>query len=204
MNLGDHKAALATFVRVVQMGETPSGGVRGPARRDLEPLIKEARKDIVVAYARVGGPDRAWDFFRRTGGESATRMMEALAERYWEQGQGADSTRVYRKLMAEAPASPAVCAWQTKVLRNALSLNDKRDQAVELERLGAVVDRAAPPARERTDECRARLSRCRARAGAGVAPRGAEDPRRRHLSPRGARVPAVSRALPRRTATPTR
>jgi TolA-binding protein len=57
--------------------------------------------------------------------------------------------------MAEAPASSALCAWQSKVLRNALSLNDKRDQIVELERLGAVVDRAPPPARERTDECRA-------------------------------------------------
>jgi len=150
LNLGDFKRALETFVRIARLS---------PARRDLEPLIKEARKDIVVAYAHVGGPDRAWDFFRRTGGESADRMMEALAERYWEQGQGADSTRAYRKIMAENPASPRLCEWQGKVLRNALSLNDKRDQVQELERLGAVYQArhqssASAQRGGRADECR--------------------------------------------------
>jgi TolA-binding protein len=135
MNRGDFKAALETFVAVARLPHA-----------EKTDLGREARKDIVRAYAHVGGPDKAWEFFRRTGGDGAGKMMEALAERYWEQGQAADSTRVYRKIIAGDPASPRLCEWQGKIVRNTQSAGDKRAQTQELERLAAVFERARPPA----------------------------------------------------------
>jgi TolA-binding protein len=151
VNLGDFKTALETFVGVARMtkerrpAKVGAGAGAGADPRQLEVLAKEARKDIVTAYARVGGPDKAWEFFRRTGGDGAGKMMEMLAERYWEQGQAPDSTRVYRKIIAESMTSPRICEWQGKVLRNTLSSGAKRDQTQELERLGAVYERTAAP-----------------------------------------------------------
>jgi tetratricopeptide (TPR) repeat protein len=147
LNLGAPRDALETFVAVVRMAR---GG--GAQTRALE---KEARKDIVKVYARVGGPDKAWEFFVRTGGADAPRMLQALAELYFGQGQFADSTRVYRKMMALEPGDARLCAWQGAIVRNTQSSGSKRDQVQELERLGAVHDKLAP-ALEGTDraECR--------------------------------------------------
>src|SRR5262249_2399015 len=89
VNLGDFKAALGTFIRVARLSSNAPD-------RQLDLLAREVRKDIVTAYARVGGPDKAEELFRRVGGDAAGKMLEALAERYWEQGQAPDSTRVYR------------------------------------------------------------------------------------------------------------
>ena len=82
-------------------------------------------------------------------------MMDALAELYWEQGKAGDSTRVYKKIIAENMRSPRICEWQGKVLRNTLSAAGKAEQAQELERLGAVFE--ALPAQQKNaaaTECR--------------------------------------------------
>jgi TolA-binding protein len=136
VNLGDFKTALETFVGVVRMTQDPR--FKGPQIKALE---KEAKKDIVKAYAHVGGPDKAWEFFQRTGGDFAPKMMEALAELYWEQGKFAESSRVYRKVISMNMDSPRICEWQNKVVRNTLSQGAKRDQVQEIQRLGAVFDR---------------------------------------------------------------
>src|SRR4051794_28003360 len=140
VNNGDFKTALETFVGVVRMAT--EGKVQiNKAQKDA--LIKEAKKDIVKAYAHVGGPDKAWEFFQRTGGDFAPKMMEALAELYWEQGKFADSSRVYRKIISQNMDSPRICEWQNKIVRNTLSQGSKRDQVQEIQRLGAVYDRVA-------------------------------------------------------------
>ena len=84
VNMGDFKTALETFVGVVRMATEGKVNV-GAAQKQA--LVKEAKKDIVKAYAHVGGPEKAWEFFQRTGGDYAPKMMEALAELYWEQGK---------------------------------------------------------------------------------------------------------------------
>jgi tetratricopeptide (TPR) repeat protein len=150
VNLGALADALATFVGVVRLTREP--GANAAQKKALE---KEAKKDIVKVYARVGGPDKAWEFFVRTGGDFAPKMMEALGELYWAEGQFGDSSRVYRKMIALDPGGPRLCAWQDKIVRNTQSSGSKRDQVQELERLAAVHDRraAALPKGER-DACR--------------------------------------------------
>jgi TolA-binding protein len=156
VNLGDYKQALQIFVGVVRIARDRGerGGKLDSAGAALEVLGREAKKDVAKAYAHVGDPDRAWPFFQRVGGSYAPKMMEALAELYWEQGEAADSTRVYKKIIADNMASPRVCEWQGKVLRNALSARDERDQAQELERLAAVVDKVPGATATEVAACR--------------------------------------------------
>jgi len=138
INLGDYKTALETFVGVVRMTQEGKSNISKAQKQALE---KEAKKDIVKAYSHVGGPDKAWEFFQRTGGDFAPKMMESLAEMYWEEGKFADSSRVYKKVIANNMDSPRICEWQNKIVRNTLSSGNKRDQVQEIERLGAVYDK---------------------------------------------------------------
>lgn len=155
-NLGNAKAALLTFVEL--LAQCQAGKV-GAAQRDA--LAKEARRDLVRAYARVPGasPNRAWDFFRRVGGGHAPTMLQSLAEIYWEEGLAAASSRVYRKLMALEPRSPLLCAWQDKVLRNTLSVGTEPEQVQEIARLGTMYRYLTELGNVRPDvivECRSR------------------------------------------------
>lgn len=154
VNLGDYKTALETFVGVVRMATEGKVNVSAAQK---QALVKEAKKDIVKAYAHVGGPDKAWEFFQRTGGDFAPKMMEGLAELYWEQGKFPDSTRVYRKVISMNMDSPRICEWQNKIVRNTLSAGNKRDQVQEIERLGAVYDKVAEMKgvkKDQMEECR--------------------------------------------------
>ncbi len=154
VNQGDYKTALETFVSVVRMS---TEGKINVSKAQKEALIKEAKKDIVKAYAHVGGPEKAWEFFQRTGGDYAPKMMESLAELYWEQGQFQDSSRVYKKVIAQNMDSPRICEWQNKIVRNTLSAGNKRDQVQEIERLGAVYDKVAEMKgvkKDQLEECR--------------------------------------------------
>lgn len=134
INLGAFKAALGTFVNLIERCQ--AGQID---RTQRVPLEKEARRDLVKAYVRTPGasPDKAWEFFQRVGGREAPTMLEVLAELYWEQGMAADSSRAYRRLMALTPQAQSLCAWQGKVLRNTLSAGSEPEQVQELVRLGS-------------------------------------------------------------------
>ena len=153
VNLGDYRTALETFVGVVRLTQT---GRLAVDRKQLEVLAKEAKKDVVKAYAQVGSADKARVFLGKVGGDYAPKMMEMLAERYWEDGKALESTRVYKQIIADNMDSPRVCEWQSKVLRNSLSLPnyDKALVTQELERLGLVHERRPPTKREQVEECR--------------------------------------------------
>lgn len=140
INLGNFKGALEIFVKVIQLCK--DGKI---TKNQAGPLEKEAKKDLVKAYARTPGasPDKAWDFFQRMGGDYAPKMLEALAELYWEQGMFPESSKIYRKIItlnAEGKESYRLCEWQNKILRNTLSGGNKKDQVQELKRLGNVYE----------------------------------------------------------------
>jgi tetratricopeptide (TPR) repeat protein len=155
INLGNYKTALQTFVEVIRLAEA---GKAGGNKLANDALKREARKDVVKAYARTGAdPDKAWEFFQRVGGDMAPRMLEALAEIYWEQGMFKESTKVYHKMMALNPQSPRLCEWQNKVVRNTLSAGTKKDQVQEINRLGTAFDRVKgmkDAKKDLVEECR--------------------------------------------------
>jgi tetratricopeptide (TPR) repeat protein len=156
-NMGDFKQALGTFVAVIDMANNP-GTVGSKAAKAS--LSKEAKKDSVRAYARVGTPEKAYDFFKRIGGNYAMTMMEQLGELYNAQGQFVDSVKIYRNLMVLEPNSTRLCAWQYEVMKNTLSLTGSRaapDTVKELQRMAAVYDKVKTDTRLKKDQ----LEECR-------------------------------------------
>lgn len=141
INLGDFKKALQIFVDVIRLAKEGKTG----DKRQNQALEREAKKDVVKAYARTPGAtaDKAWEFFQRVGGDFAPKMIEALGELYWEQGMFGESTKVYRKIISLNPESPRLCEWQNKIVRNTLSQGTKRDQVQEIQRLGAAYGRVS-------------------------------------------------------------
>src|SRR5678816_3300506 len=152
-NLGDFKQALATFVAVIELAE------KGKSKEKLA-LGKEAKKDAVRAYARVGTPEKAWPFFQRIGGSYAMTMEEALGELYNGQGQFSDAVKVYHQLMQIAPNDPKICTWQNEVLKNVLSMTGAKaspEAVKELQRLAGIYDRVKDDKKlkaEQLDECK--------------------------------------------------
>jgi len=150
INLGDFRKALEIFVKVIRLAQSKPGG-------QWDALEREAKKDVVKAYARVGGPEKAWEFFRRVGGDFAPKMLEALAVLYWTQGMFSESSTVYRKLIALNRTSPRICEWQKKILQNTLSGGAKGDQIQELQRLGAayrIVGKMSDASAGQKQECK--------------------------------------------------
>ena len=172
--MGDYRTALETFVGVVRLTQA---GKRHVDRKQLELLAKEAKKDVVKAYAHVGGPTRRGSSSAKVGGDYAPKMMELLAGAVLGGGQGADSTRVYKQIIAETCAARASASGRARccATRCRCRATTRRWQAQELERLGAVYEKAPPANRRSRRRSAARLSRRRARAGDHLAPRGAED-----------------------------
>jgi tetratricopeptide (TPR) repeat protein len=144
-NLGDFKSALEAFVAVLDHAQK---GERGAARLQLG---REAQKDTVRAYARIGATDRAWPFFQRVGGAAAPAMLEQLAELDAGDGRFVDAVRLYRQLMALAPASPRLCAWQAEVVRATLGASGSRAEAETVRELGRLTELEA---RSADAECR--------------------------------------------------
>lgn len=150
LNLKDPRRALEKFVQVIRGGGSRAGRIT---------LVREAKKDAVRAYSHVGEPARAWDFFRRVGGDDADRMMQRLATLLYDQGKFLESIQVHRKLIALRPKSERLCDWQQAIVSATLSGKDKRQQLVEVRRLANVSDtlerrnlktRSLPRCRQRT------------------------------------------------------
>jgi TolA-binding protein len=104
-------------------------------------LRRDARRDLVRAYVHAGKPSQAWKFFSGIGegptpAESMAReMMVRLAEAYFGEGKYVESSAVYHDLQARFSDDPNVCAWQARVVINALATDDKAIQWKEAKRL---------------------------------------------------------------------
>ena len=133
LNLKDPRRALEKFVKVIKQS-----GKWGGTKKSKIILVKEAKKDSVRAFAHVGSPQRAWEFFQRIGGKFAPRMLEMLANLYYDQGKFLDSVLVFRKMISLDPKNPKLCSWEYSVMKGILSGKDKKAQLVEAKRMAAI------------------------------------------------------------------
>jgi tetratricopeptide (TPR) repeat protein len=94
--LSNQKNALAAAVRYPEL-----------------PLATEtadaARKALVVAYAEVGEPGKAFAFFRTADASGASALIVALSEEYVRRGAGKEARTLYDDALAHGPSSE-VCA----------------------------------------------------------------------------------------------
>ena len=130
-NLEDFRTSLATFTRVLDHTR------EHPDARDAEALARQARRELVMPYARIGRPPLALAFFRRQARSETEvlEMMESLGTLYVDTGQWDESIVVHHVLMAESPASDHLCRWQTLVTQAVIASRPKPEHRTEIERL---------------------------------------------------------------------
>ncbi|MEZ4335037.1 MAG: tetratricopeptide repeat protein [Sandaracinaceae bacterium] len=145
-NQEDFRGSLDAFVRVLEHTR------QHPDRSSSAALARQARRELVMPYARTGRPDRALAFFRRVAAheDEAQAMLESLAQLYFDTGAWPETIRVHHQLMAEAPDAESVCGWQARVLDATIASAPKDDQVREARRL-ADVRRAYARARHLPD-----------------------------------------------------
>jgi tetratricopeptide (TPR) repeat protein len=130
-NLEDMRGALTQFVRVIEFARD------NPDARDVANLARQARRELVLPYARTGRPNQALAFFRRyaTDEDQAFEMLESLAELYYDTGSWPETIQVYHELMSERPNSDQLCYWQSRVTNAIISSRPKPEQVTEVQRL---------------------------------------------------------------------
>lgn len=130
-NLEDFKASLQHFVETIEFG------TQHPEAPNVQNLVTQSRKELIMPYAQVGDPGRALEFFSRYAkdDEQAYDMFESLGELYFDTGQWPEVIAVYHKLMAEKSESEKVCYWQTRVSNAIISSKPKAQQVTEIERM---------------------------------------------------------------------
>ena len=126
-NLGNWSEALELFRAVIFFGEMPTTTV---AQDRKLALVKEARKDFVRTYSHVGSAERAYDEFRRVGGEAGWwDMLKTLAGLYYDEGKDRDAILVYARLIRERPASVDAPFFQSHIVTCAARMG-RKDAAV--------------------------------------------------------------------------
>jgi tetratricopeptide (TPR) repeat protein len=131
LNRSDHKKALDAFVKAVEAVE----------RIDLEngyELRRAALKDLVRAYAQVGQPAKAPEFFERIGGGHVNEMLELLAANLFDSGQYKESIVVNRQLLARVECSTIQARSQLGVYEAHLLMGDREQMLAEAKRMAEV------------------------------------------------------------------
>ena len=130
-NLEDFKHSLQSFVETIEFG------TQNPEASNVENLVRQSRKELVMPYAQVGSPDRALEFFKRYAkdDDQAFDMFESLGELYFDTGKWPEVISVYHALMGERPSDDKVCYWQTRVANAIISSKPKNQQVTEVERM---------------------------------------------------------------------
>ena len=115
---------------------------RAGSEANAKQLRRDARRDLVQAFAQAGKPTKAWEFFQKIGDgpkedeNMSRKMMELLSVRYFGQGMYTESTFVYEKLQELFPEDPQTCEWQGRIVINALATDNKSVQWTETAQLG--------------------------------------------------------------------
>lgn len=110
-NLVRYRTSLKKFIEVVQQARSGSGRWGSTGRR-LQ-LLKEALRDLVLAYSQVGDANSARTNFFQWGGEgNYLKMMMSLGGLYREQGKNAKIISLYTELMNLQAGSPRTMLYQ--------------------------------------------------------------------------------------------
>jgi tetratricopeptide (TPR) repeat protein len=122
-NLGDYEAAADKFKAVVYYGELATN----VGSDNKNALVREARKDFVLAYSRYGDPTGAREEFKRVGGdENWWSMLKGLAGLYYDDGKDKEAVLVYRSLIKERPLSPEAPLFQGRIVAAVMRVGNKR------------------------------------------------------------------------------
>jgi len=134
-NQGAFTDAMKLFKRVVDISEK-SGDV------NKVQLAREARRDYVLAYSRLGRPDSAREeFARKFGAEPGLKMLEQYGKLLFDTGRDPEAQFIHRQLLVLHADTPAAALDQTRLLILAQRGGKRRDLLSESKQLVEIVQR---------------------------------------------------------------
>ncbi|MFL5419498.1 MAG: tetratricopeptide repeat protein [Myxococcales bacterium] len=121
-------------------------------------LAREARRDFVIVFARVGKPEAAREeFARRFGRVPGLKMLELYGKLLFTEGRDPEAQLVHRQLLEIHGDRPAAALDQTRLLMIAARSGKRKDLLREAQALVETFQRvrrapASPDEKEHVDE----------------------------------------------------
>ena len=107
---------------------TAGAGAAGRSAINTVQLAREARRDYVLSYGRIGVPETAHDdFVRNFGKEPALKMLEQYGTLLFNTGRDPEAQLIARQLLALHGDAPAAALDQTRLLVIAQRTGKRKD-----------------------------------------------------------------------------
>lgn len=133
-NLSAYKTAADKFKEVVLYSDLNSDIL---GKKKIQ-LAKEARSDFVGAFSHYGDPRRAKSEFEGLSNEKeqTKKMLEKLANIYYDDGKDRNAIVVYRELMALDKSNTRNPLYQGRIVDAASRIGEKRQVVAHAKKLG--------------------------------------------------------------------
>lgn len=142
-NLSDFQKAMDMYKTVILFGELNGAQAveRDAGKSGKATLIREARKDYVRAYERVGSPLEAKADFSKVASkpEDLFSMMKGLANLYYDDGKDREAALMYNTLIREKPLSPENPGFQGRIVDCVLRAGNKKMTVEQVRRLVKII-----------------------------------------------------------------
>jgi TolA-binding protein len=118
-------------------------GAAGASRTDSSnlQLAKEARRDYVLVYGRVGAPEKAREEFTQKFGADGKKMLEMYGKLLFDEGRDPEAQLIARQLLAIHGDEPAAALDQTRLLVLATRGGKRKDLLGEAQALVETFER---------------------------------------------------------------
>ncbi|TNE51922.1 MAG: tetratricopeptide repeat protein [Deltaproteobacteria bacterium] len=137
-NLVNYPLSLRKFIEVVKHAKSQAARYSSQGRRIQ--LMREALRDLVLAYSQVGSAAEAKTRFFQIGGEGYyLKMLRNLGTLYRQQGKFPKVVTVYRDLMGITPKSPRVLYYQLYITQAVDRLKSKDETIRQTNKLVTMV-----------------------------------------------------------------
>jgi len=104
-------------VVAVSLGGDATRPISGQAQDNKVQLAREARRDYVLVYSRVGKPEAArGEFLQKFGPESGRKMLELYGKLLFDTGRDQEAQLIHRQLLELHGDEPAAALDQTRLL----------------------------------------------------------------------------------------
>lgn len=125
-NLVSYDLSLRKFVEVVNHARQSVTSYSSQGRRIQ--LLREALRDLVLAYSQIGQAAEAKSQFLQIGGEEHyIQMLRNLGTLYRQQGKFSEAIVVYQDLMRLTPDTPNVLFYQLYITQGTDRVRSKED-----------------------------------------------------------------------------
>lgn len=137
-NLVNYPLSLRKFIEVVKHARSQANKYSSQGRRIQ--LLREALRDLVLAYSQVGSAAEAKNRFFQIGGEGHyIKMLRNLGTLYRQQGKFPKVVVVYKDLMGITPSSPNVLYYQLYITQAVDRLKSKQETIRQTNKLVTMV-----------------------------------------------------------------